>query len=119
MLLQGAYFLGKVLWAKGYTELLERLHEHSNATGHNVPVDVYGTGPDLQEVQQAACSSNLNLQFNGARDHADSSLQVRAEACLLCGVGCTLLHPGKHTCWSLMLAVLPAVHDGEVTLQVG
>lgn len=65
-----------MLWAKGYTELLERLQEHSSATGHNVPVDVYGAGPDLQEVQQAACSSNLNLTFNGPRDHADSSLQV-------------------------------------------
>jgi hypothetical protein len=39
-------------------------------------VDVYGTGPDLQEVQQAACSSNLKLKFNGPRNHADSSLQV-------------------------------------------
>jgi hypothetical protein len=82
---QGAYFLGKVLWAKGYTELLERLHEHSSATGVNVPVDVYGTGPDLQEVQQAACSSNLNLKFNGPRDHADSSLQVRRFNCWLLG----------------------------------
>eukprot|EP00882_Tetradesmus_deserticola_P010522 GHRQ01011114.1.p1 GENE.GHRQ01011114.1~~GHRQ01011114.1.p1 ORF type:complete len:512 (+),score=294.09 GHRQ01011114.1:159-1538(+) len=72
---KGAYFLGKVLWAKGYTELLQRLQEHSSATGDNVPVDVFGTGPDLQEVQHAACSSSLNLKFNGPRDHADSTLQ--------------------------------------------
>lgn len=45
--LQGAYFLGKVLWAKGYTELLERLQEHGQATGNAVQVDVYGAGPDL------------------------------------------------------------------------
>lgn len=75
---QGAYFLGKVLWAKGYTELLQRLQEHSSATGQHVPVDVYGAGPDLQEVQQEAASRRLNLQFNGPRDHADASLQVRA-----------------------------------------
>lgn len=48
MHLQGAYFLGKVLWAKGYTELLERLNEHTNSTGNNIEVDVYGAGPDLQ-----------------------------------------------------------------------
>eukprot|EP00882_Tetradesmus_deserticola_P013452 GHRQ01014284.1.p1 GENE.GHRQ01014284.1~~GHRQ01014284.1.p1 ORF type:complete len:414 (+),score=242.86 GHRQ01014284.1:159-1244(+) len=75
---KGAYFLGKVLWAKGYTELLQRLQEHSSATGDNVPVDVFGTGPDLPEVQHAACSSSLNLKFNGPRDHADSTLQVGA-----------------------------------------
>lgn len=46
--MQGAYFLGKVLWAKGYTELLERLNEHTHATGNNIEVDVYGAGPDLQ-----------------------------------------------------------------------
>jgi hypothetical protein len=73
---QGAYFLGKVLWAKGYTELLERLQEHTSATGQNVEVDVYGSGPDLSAVQEAARSSNLRLTFNGPKDHADASLQV-------------------------------------------
>jgi hypothetical protein len=74
--LQGVYFLGKVLWAKGYTELLERLQEHSTATGQNVEVDVYGSGPDLPAVQQAARNSNVRLKFNGPKDHADATLQV-------------------------------------------
>lgn len=43
-----AYFLGKVLWAKGYTELLDRLKEHTAATGQSIHVDVYGSGPDLK-----------------------------------------------------------------------
>lgn len=73
---QGVYFLGKVLWAKGYTELLERLQEHSSATGQNVEVDVYGSGPDLHAVQEAASRRQLALKFNGPKDHADASLQV-------------------------------------------
>eukprot|EP00879_Flechtneria_rotunda_P015788 GHRR01016511.1.p1 GENE.GHRR01016511.1~~GHRR01016511.1.p1 ORF type:complete len:261 (+),score=121.99 GHRR01016511.1:73-783(+) len=72
---KGAYFLGKVLWAKGYTELLERLNEHASVTGHKVEVDVYGAGPDLQAVQEAAAERNLPLHFNGPRDHADRSIQ--------------------------------------------
>ena len=44
---KGCYFLGKVLWAKGYTELLDRLREHATRTGVNLNVDVFGSGPDL------------------------------------------------------------------------
>lgn len=45
---KGVYFLGKVLWAKGYTELLDRMNEHEQRTGQHVPVDVYGNGPDAK-----------------------------------------------------------------------
>lgn len=38
----------QVVWAKGYTELLDRLKEHSTRSGDQVLVDVFGTGPDLQ-----------------------------------------------------------------------
>ncbi len=38
----------QVLWAKGYTELLDRLNEHVARTGQQVEVDVYGSGPDLK-----------------------------------------------------------------------
>ena len=37
-----------MLWAKGYTELLDRMKEHTQRTGQNVPVDVFGSGPDLK-----------------------------------------------------------------------
>lgn len=43
---RGAYFLGKVVWAKGYTELLELLQQHKQA-GHALePINVYGAGAD-------------------------------------------------------------------------
>ncbi|KAG2452291.1 hypothetical protein HYH02_003315 [Chlamydomonas schloesseri] len=70
-----AYFLGKVLWAKGYTELLDRLNEHTQRTGQSIAVDVYGSGPDLKAVEEEASRRNLRLAFRGARDHADKSLQ--------------------------------------------
>jgi len=52
---KGVYFLGKVLWAKGYTELLDRLNEHERRTGERVPVDVYGTGPDSKVRTNCLC----------------------------------------------------------------
>ncbi len=77
-----------MLWAKGYTELLERLEEHAEQTGARVDVDVFGTGPDMHAVQEEAGKRQLPLRFNGAMDHADKRLQVRgavaASAC--CGV---------------------------------
>ncbi len=86
---KGAYFLGKVLWAKGYTELLERLEEHAEQTGTRVDVDVFGTGPDMHAVQEEAGKRQLPLRFNGAMDHADKRLQVRRR-CMWCA-GCRVL----------------------------
>ncbi len=43
---KGVYFIGKALWAKGYTELIQRMDEHQQRTGEHVHVDVYGCGPD-------------------------------------------------------------------------
>eukprot|EP00798_Chlamydomonas_sp_ICE-L_P012526 gene12526-15742_t len=45
---KGAYFLGKALWAKGYTELLEVMKEHSDRTGESPSLDVFGCGPELK-----------------------------------------------------------------------
>jgi hypothetical protein len=85
---KGAYFLGKVLWAKGYTELLERLEEHTAQTGEKVDVDVFGTGPDMHAVQEEAGRRRLPLKFNGAMDHADKQLQVRCTLVLLSRTSC-------------------------------
>ncbi|KAL5215713.1 hypothetical protein ABZP36_007114 [Zizania latifolia] len=70
---KGAYFLGKMVWAKGYRELIDLLSKHkSDLEGFNV--DVYGNGEDSQAVQEAARKLNLNLNFFKGRDHADCSL---------------------------------------------
>eukprot|EP00168_Porphyra_purpurea_P000659 TRINITY_DN1075_c0_g1_i13.p1 TRINITY_DN1075_c0_g1~~TRINITY_DN1075_c0_g1_i13.p1 ORF type:complete len:731 (-),score=211.40 TRINITY_DN1075_c0_g1_i13:889-3081(-) len=47
----GAYFLGKVLWTKGYLPLVELLEEDYVRSGEQVKVDFFGSGPDLPAVK--------------------------------------------------------------------
>ncbi|CAN1277668.1 Digalactosyldiacylglycerol synthase 1, chloroplastic [Linum perenne] len=70
---KGAYFLGKMVWAKGYRELIDLLSKHkSDLDGFKL--DVYGNGEDAHEVKSSAKSLNLNLNFLKGIDHADDSL---------------------------------------------
>ncbi|KAF2323833.1 hypothetical protein GH714_042418 [Hevea brasiliensis] len=70
---KGAYFLGKMVWAKGYRELIDLLAKHKNELdGFNL--DVFGNGEDAREVQIAAKRLDLNVNFLKGRDHADDSL---------------------------------------------
>ncbi|KAL7225932.1 hypothetical protein ACSBR1_021143 [Camellia fascicularis] len=70
---KGAYFLGKMVWAKGYKELIDLLAKHRNdLDGFNL--DVFGNGEDAREVQTTAKKLALNLNFMKGRDHADDSL---------------------------------------------
>ncbi|CAN4118773.1 unnamed protein product [Withania somnifera] len=70
---KGAYFLGKMVWAKGYRELIDLLSMHkSELDGFNL--DVFGNGEDAHEVQSTVKRLNLNVNFMKGRDHADDSL---------------------------------------------
>lgn len=72
---KGAYFIGKVLWAKGHRHLIDNLADEQPADGQSrTRVDIYGDGDDFEEVQAEAKGANLNLHFCGGRDHADASL---------------------------------------------
>ncbi|KAK8273114.1 hypothetical protein V6Z12_D11G384200 [Gossypium hirsutum] len=71
---KGAYFLGKMVWAKGYKELIDLLAKHKNDL-NGFKLDVYGNGEDAHEVQSTAKRLDLNLNFQKGRDHADDSLQ--------------------------------------------
>jgi len=72
---KGLYFIGKVVWGKGYTELVDLLTKHEKRVGHNLHVDIFGSGADLPAVQEEAEKRHLDLKFFGARDHADASIQ--------------------------------------------
>ncbi|KAL0543630.1 hypothetical protein IC582_018730 [Cucumis melo] len=70
---KGAYFLGKMVWAKGYRELIDLLAKHKHDL-HGFNLDVFGNGEDAHEVQSAAKKLELNVNFLRGRDHADDSL---------------------------------------------
>ena len=66
------YFIGKVVWAKGYLELLERVKEY-NATAASkdkLIMDVFGDGDDFKAVKDSAARQQLALTFHGRADHA-------------------------------------------------
>ena len=49
---RGAYCLGKIVWGKGWEELIALLGQHSEARSQVVssPLDIYGTGEAATEV---------------------------------------------------------------------
>eukprot|EP00316_Scyphosphaera_apsteinii_P012700 CAMPEP_0119341122 /NCGR_PEP_ID=MMETSP1333-20130426/101693_1 /TAXON_ID=418940 /ORGANISM="Scyphosphaera apsteinii, Strain RCC1455" /LENGTH=219 /DNA_ID=CAMNT_0007353019 /DNA_START=125 /DNA_END=781 /DNA_ORIENTATION=+ len=69
---KGAYFIGKVLWAKGYRHLIDHLSQQPALGMPRTRVDVYGDGEDLEQVQAAA--AHLDIHFCGPCDHAHPKL---------------------------------------------
>lgn len=70
---KGAYFLAKLVWAKGYKELLDLLAKHKNDLD-GFKLDVFGNGEDANEVQSTAKMLDLNINFQKGREHAEDSL---------------------------------------------
>lgn len=68
---KGAYFIGKMIWSKGYKELLQLLKDHEKELSA-LEVDLFGSGEDSNEVQKAAEKLELAVSVHPARDHADA-----------------------------------------------
>ncbi|TKY65496.1 Digalactosyldiacylglycerol synthase 2 [Spatholobus suberectus] len=68
---KGAYFIGKMVWSKGYKELLQLLKNHQKELAA-LEVDLFGSGEDSDEVQKAAKKLELTVRVHPARDHADA-----------------------------------------------
>eukprot|EP00977_Amphora_coffeiformis_P015447 scaffold4511_cov171-Amphora_coffeaeformis.AAC.13 len=47
------YFIGKIIWAKGFDKLLELQERYKETTGAYFPIDVYGGGEDVKAVKLA------------------------------------------------------------------
>jgi len=71
----GAYFIGKLLWAKGHQLLIDYLADEEVPEGQSrTRVDVYGEGEDRADVEAAAQKAGLGLRLLGGRDHADPAI---------------------------------------------
>jgi len=70
---KGAYYLGKMLWGKGYRELVDLFVENKDLLS-NVELDVFGSGEDSHEVHAEAQQNGLRMKFHQGRDHGDHSL---------------------------------------------
>lgn len=67
---KGAYYIGKMVWSKGYRELLDLLSKYqSKLVG--LEVDLYGSGEDSDEVSESAKRLSLSVNVHPGRDHAD------------------------------------------------
>lgn len=66
----GVYYIGKMVWSKGYRELLQLLSDHQDELS-SLKVDLYGSGEDSDQVQEAAKRLKLEVRVNPGRDHAD------------------------------------------------
>lgn len=75
---KGVYFIGKVLWPKGYSELVDLVNEykqHSAQTGHEgIQMDVYGGGEHLPAVKKKSNDLGLGMTFLGPKDHSHEDI---------------------------------------------
>lgn len=70
---KGAYYLGKMIWGKGYRELVDLLAQNKEVLG-NINMDLFGSGEDSDAVRAEAEKYGLALNFHNGRDHADAAL---------------------------------------------
>ena len=49
----GVYFIGKLLWAKGFDLMLELQDYYKQCTGDYFAIDIYGDGPDKRDIMRA------------------------------------------------------------------
>ncbi|BAT83691.1 hypothetical protein LR48_Vigan03g051200 [Vigna angularis] len=67
---KGAYFIGKMIWSKGYRELLRILQDHQQELSE-LEIDLFGSGEDSEEVQKAAEKLQMAVRIYPGCDHAD------------------------------------------------
>ena len=68
---KGAYYIGKMVWSKGYRELLNLLQDHQKELA-GLEVELYGSGEDSDQIQDVAKQLELVVRVHPGCDHADS-----------------------------------------------
>ena len=67
---KGAYFVGKLAWAKGLDILLDFMKSIKMKNGKVFPIDIYGHGPHEEEIKKLAENYKIPAYFFGGKDHA-------------------------------------------------
>jgi len=75
---QGAYFLGKALYTKGYRELFDVLKVYEASTPGGLQqleeFHTYGSGPDQEQIRAEVAAAGLPVRVHNGIDHAHPSL---------------------------------------------
>eukprot|EP00797_Seminavis_robusta_P017704 Sro264_g102430.1 Digalactosyldiacylglycerol synthase 1, chloroplastic (714) ;mRNA; f:4780-6921 len=67
------YYVGKMLWAKGLDKLLELEAAYRSMTGNYFPIEIYGSGPEQEEIEKAFLSERP--RFLGRKTSSSSALE--------------------------------------------
>merc|ERR1711920_1197389 len=67
------YFIGKTLWAKGFDKLLELQDFYRQVTGTYFEIDIYGYGPDYNEIVRAF-QGRKNNQITNSTTESNETL---------------------------------------------
>ena len=66
------YFIGKIIWAKGFNFLLQCEEKYYEEVGEYFPIDIYGGGPDVESIKRSFFGVRGKLGHN----EPDSSLTI-------------------------------------------
>lgn len=61
---KGAYFIGKAVWGKGYTELLQHMAAQKEIDGSALHMNIYGHGEDVDAVRAAVRCAPCRTQVH-------------------------------------------------------
>lgn len=58
------------MWAKGYDRLIDLLKYSNDHFGRTFHMDVYGSGPDREAIEERANQSGCDITFFDGIDHS-------------------------------------------------
>lgn len=67
------YFIGKLIWAKGFERVLELQERYKMITNEYFPIDIYGGGKDEKEIQIAFFGRNGSHRGSSSSLHESSA----------------------------------------------
>lgn len=73
----GIYFIGKLLWAKGLDQLLYLQECYKHSKGDYFPMDIFGSGPEKDEIQNAYRGTRSSLL--GSLSASSGSISIMSE----------------------------------------